>query len=47
MKEALSNFLGIVLLGIALLAAMEIPAFIHSLHCDGCDWFWCNSFQSK
>lgn len=39
------NALAFAALAAAFALALELPSAIHARHCDGCAWFWCESYN--
>ena len=39
------NALAFAALAAAFALALELPSMIHARHCDGCAWFWCESYN--
>lgn len=47
MKEFKDWLIAIIVSAIVWVGLLMIPSAIHSINCDGCDWFWCDNYNGK
>jgi len=47
MNTVLKNTLAVLAFAGGLYLSLELSSCIHSRHCDGCNWFWCDNYDGS